>query len=355
MAGFAVAVALSSCADQRKFSPAPGLRPTAWSADSLPSFVKKHAYQKRLDISGLAFFDSTLYVATNIGVLEVQGGHLRQILTWLPDDNVVSGPWSDPSGRQIWFERDHDNVFVRKDSTDWRQVALPEPPAGYYTRGEALEGFQAAGDSMTFRLVGAGQVWRWSADSAWVMGPQPTSDDTMTLVGFAASGAAEVYITSSGGCGYLPCTNLARWHTGSQWGKPITLAVGELGQLLSTTDGVFVRGTDGVLLRVGAESAVRLSVPGRCEAIARGSDGRLLASFRGAGIYKYDRTWVKLFDDPNPGSQGEQWAYLAEDHGQLAYGTTTVPQLDGDRQFQSGSLGLWVVVNGRLVAIDLAK
>src|SRR5476651_642260 len=69
---------------------------------ALASIVKEHAYESRLSIDGIALRDSTLYVATNVGLLEARHAQIIRITQWFPDDNVVSGPWYDESHDRIW-------------------------------------------------------------------------------------------------------------------------------------------------------------------------------------------------------------------------------------------------------------
>ena len=332
--------------------------PTRRAPSELASIIESQAYHAHLSIDGIAFLDSILYVTTNVGLLEVHGRELRHLYQWYGDDNVVSGPWSDEARERIWLQRDHDNVLLRLDRAGWQKIALPEPPSGTYTRGDILEGFRGIGDSAGFRLVGAGHVWKWSEPSAWAVDSTPPADELSGTIGSARVGNRELYVVSSGGCGYLTCINQGFWHDGGHWGAPVRLAVASVKDVLAASHSVFVRGNQGELLRVDRDAAVVMRTPGLCEAIARTSDGRLIASFRKAGIFVLDAGWRKLLDDPVPTSEGEQWAFLAEHKGVIAFATTTVPQLKSgttDTWYESGTLGLWVSDGARLMRVETVR
>ena len=348
-----------ACTERRLPVPpsnAPLRRPPA----ELVRLIRSQAYESRLSIDGLAFADSTLYVATNIGLLEVRDHAVAAIDQWPSDENVVSGPWADAARRQLWVLRVRDNTFRLREGASWRAVPPPSPEGGY-TRGDVLEGFRAAADSAAFRLVGAGHVWRW-ADSSWVAEPNPPVTGSDGVVGAAFVGGRALVMTSSGGCGYLSCTNRAFWREGADWGPALAVAVSEIAEVIVATDGasekVYMRGTDGGLLRADRDSLVRVSTPGPCEAIARGSGGRLLASFRDAGIFTADgQGWRKRFDDPTRGAPGKQRAYIAEFSGVVALATTTVPNLKpgtNDEWFESGTLGLWISDSTGLRRVSLS-
>jgi hypothetical protein len=120
---------------------------------------------------------------------------------------------------------------------------------------------------------------------------------------------------------------------------------------------VFVRGEKGDLLRVEQNKVTPVEIPAPCEAISSTSQGKLIASFRGAGIFVLEKTWIKLFDYPYPDSEGEHRAYLAENNGIVAFATAAVPQLkrknNKEEWYYTGTDALWVSEGDRLVRVNI--
>ena len=333
-------------------------RLTYHAPSELANIVRRQAYESRLDIAGIALRDTTLYVATNVGLLDIRGSRLVRIAQWLSDDNVVSGPWYDERGDRMWVKRDHDNVLFYQHDSVWTQVSLPKPPNGQdYTRGDILEGFRGISDSTAFRLLGAGTVWRWD-DSTWRMDGRPPTDPLNATIGFGRVAKDEVMVVTSGSCAYLPCTNQAYWRTSEGWQQPLRLDVKSVEDVVSASGAVYARGNKGELLRIDRDSVAKLMTPGFCEAIARTAAGKLIASFRGVGLFLRDTGWTKRFDDPSDPRTGEQQAFIAERGGRVAFATTTVSQLrpgSSDKFVQSGNLGVWISEGAKLVRIPLAQ
>jgi hypothetical protein len=119
------------CSEGNRVS-ASSVQPTYRPSADLRRLIKGHAYESRLSIDGIAYHDSTLYVATNVGLLEVRAQRVARIAQWLADDNVVSGPWYDESHDRLWIKRDHDNVLLYRGDSTWTQLSLPKPPNGEY-------------------------------------------------------------------------------------------------------------------------------------------------------------------------------------------------------------------------------
>lgn len=329
--------------------------PVAVAPSAISAIIKHKAYQSRLSVDGVAFSDSTLLVGTNVGLMEIRGTRVTALYQWPGVESVVSGPWPDQQNARVWMERDGDNVFLTSGSAGWREIQLPVPPHGDYTRGDILEGFHVLVDSATVRLVGGGAVWRWTGDTAWVEEPQPALGDTEAVAGFATLKGRAFYVVTDGGCGYLPCHNRGYWLENGQWRSLPLHLKGGVGQVISTSDAVFARGDSGEVLRIGRDSAASVITPGFCDALARRSDGKLIASIRKVGVYVLDGQWHKLFDDPSR-AQGERLAYLAEQGGVYALGTSTVPYIKPgteDTWLQSGEVGLWVSVGTRLVSVPI--
>jgi hypothetical protein len=131
-------------------------------------------------------------------------------------------------------------------------------------------------------------------------------------------------------------------------------------QVVALDDRACLRTGDGQLRWASRAGVSELKALGRCDAVTTTTAGKLLASFRGVGIHVLEGdTWKRLFDDPCPAGEREHWAYLAEHNGQVAYATTSVPQLDKSAGFdpknpkwtRTGTDALWVSQADRLVPL----
>ena len=101
-----------------------------------------------------------------------------------------------------------------------------------------------------------------------------------------------------------------------------------------------------------------METPGFCEAMARTTEGKLIASFRGTGIFELDGSWNKLFEDPYEGSGGEHWAYLAEHDGSVSFATAAKGHRKsgpGNERHYKGTDALWISEDTRLVRVDLMR
>ncbi len=128
----------------------------------------------------------------------------------------------------------------------------------------------------------------------------------------------------------------------------------DFGGVVTTDEGIYVRAEDGSLFLIRSENVQLLETPGRCEAIALTSTGKLLASFADRGIYLFDnREWDLKAPYPYGKQEGEHWAHLAESSGEIAYATSSAPQIQANDRFTySGSVALWVLRGGKLERIS---
>jgi hypothetical protein len=129
----------------------------------------------------------------------------------------------------------------------------------------------------------------------------------------------------------------------------------EFGGAVTTAGGAYVRATDGRLFQIDSKKVQVLETPGRCEAIAQTSAGKLIASFVDRGIFHLDKgRWELKAAHPYGPQEGRHWAFLAESNGQIAYATTSLPQNQSGKTVYRGSTALWILRAGKLerVALD---
>jgi hypothetical protein len=273
----------------------------------------------------------------------------------------VEGPWVDETSKSLWIHRVHDGSLLRLDETGWHLVALPAPPKGYYSRGDMSEGFRGMSDTSGFRLVGGGgYVWGWSPPDHWILETAPSAPEFSALVGVGFFRGREIRVMRLEFCPPRSCNYAFYRRDGHGWSGGRDLPVGQVRQVLGTADGIFARSDTGELVRFDDNGAVVLETPGKCEAIARTSADKLMASFVGAGVFTLTQDgWTKVLDYPHGSSEGEHFALLAEENGVVAYATSSKPRLVGSasraKWEYSGSTALWVSEGGKWVRIDAEK
>lgn len=313
--------------------------------------AKATAYRGRVDFARLAFARDRLYVASSIGLMEVQGSAVSAVYRWHPVRSRVDEVWRGPAGRSLWIQHQMTGDLGRLDDAGWHNVKLPVPPRGY-TRGDFLGGFKAAANDKDFWLAGGSTVWLWQPQgAAWqalALPPGRSEFEAVQVQGgpqgpIVVRGAGELF----GGC------KDAKVLVGRADGTWTEYGFGDLctRDFVVLGDAIYVRRGDGRLTRNRAGVMQDLMAPGRVEAITRSSDDRLIVSVTDGGIFVFGTgTWQKLFDAPYPKGVGEQWVQLAEHDGKVALATVQKP-LSGDGY--SGVDGLWISSGAEMVRVTL--
>jgi hypothetical protein len=338
-------------------STAPAEKPIVNAAGEIHKLIKALPSYAPFSVTGIAFYKGHLFAGSNIGLIDLKGAVPSAVYRWNPGDAVIEGPWADEVSGSLWIQRDHDGALLRMDQAGWHLVTLPDPPNGYFSRGDVLAGFRGVSDSSGFRLVGGGFVWRREDTGGWTLEPSPPLPKYSALEGVAFSGSAEMVVARLGTCSIQPCGYAAYWREANGWKPAIPLPMCCVKQVLGTMSEAIVRGENGGLVRITRTEAVALPAPGPIDAVTRASNGRMFASVAGAGIFARDgEHWTKLLDYPDGVAPGEHWAYLAEEHGVVAFATTSVPQLQSNNKFiYSGSTALWVSAGTHWVRAALGK
>ena len=146
-----------------------------------------------------------------------------------------------------------------------------------------------------------------------------------------------------------------------QWRRQNITDNMEVGHVAVTSDAMYVRAWDGRIFALTPQEVEVVTAPGLCDALARTSDGRLLASFIGHGVYLFGNgRWALRAQWPYGSDEGEHHAYLAEESGEIAYATKSVPHMKRSKEVQavpewswSGTDALWLLRNGRLERVVL--
>lgn len=344
--------------------------PSVLPAAKLTALIKALPEYAEFGYSGMAFYKGRLYVGTNVGLIEIEEGRAVNLYQFQKDDSVVSGPWLDEANRLLWLLDEHTRELLNFNGTIWHRVALPQPPKGYYSRGDALEGIRAIGNANGFWLQSGGGVWRWdSTENRWTVIPVPTLESQFAdaIIGVMPLGAKPLFIVRHQVLSFLVkadedftsdtiVTDDGGWHA----------VTNDSGLKFFADDWVtanqsgYVCTRKGELLKVTPQAITRLDSPGECEALARGESDALLASIRRTGIYEFTRSWQLRAPHPYPSGTGDYWAHLSGSGAELAFAIDGKPIVDKSRSFgtdmkfiQNAPTALWFSRGAEFRAVEI--
>lgn len=263
---------------------APADGPNVKPAGEIHKLIKSLPNYAPFSFTGIAFYKDRLFAGTNIGLIELKNALPQTVYQWTHGDAVVEGPWADDATDSLWIQRDHDGALLRLDQKGWHLVKLPDPPKGYFSRGDVLGGFRGVCELSGFRFVGGGFVWKRDVADHWTLEPSPPVPEYSSLEGIAFFDSFEVLVVKLGASSVQPCGHVAYWREANTWGTAINLPFCCVNQVLGAADGVGVRGGKGSLVRVTRTEAVTLPAPGPVEAMTLTSSRKALVSVAGAGI-----------------------------------------------------------------------
>jgi hypothetical protein len=321
---------------------APGSGPPAvLPATKLSAMIKALPDYTNFAYSGLAFYKGKLYVATNLGLLEVEQGRAVSLYRFQKRYSVVSGPWLDEANQLLWVMDEETRELLNYNGSVWHRVGLAKPPKGYYSRGDALEGVRPIANKDGFWLASGGGVWRWDpANDRWTIPPMPTLDSQYAdaIIGVLPLDSKLLFIVRHEVLSFLVkdgqdfasdtiVTDDGGWHTvANETGLKFfadSWAVTEQSGYLCTRNGL--------LLKVTPRAIAKLDAPGECETLARSALGTLLASFRRTGIYEFTAGWQLRDPHPYPSGTGDYWAHLSGSGTELAFAIDGKPVADRSR------------------------
>jgi hypothetical protein len=320
--------------------------PSVLPAGKLTTLVKALPEYAKFGYSGMAFYKGRLYVATNVGLLEIEQGRAVSLYQFQKDDSVVSGPWFDEANQLLWVVDEHTLELLNFNGDVWHRVALPQPPKGYYTRGDALEGVRPIGNANGFWMQSGGGVWRWdSTENHWSAVPLPTLDppNADAIIGVLPVGSKLLFVVRHQVLSFLVkdgedfksdtiVANEGGWHTVASDGGLKFFA----DDWVAADESGYVCTRSGQLLKVSSIAITKLDAAGECETLARSASGTLLASFRRAGIYEYATSWRRLAANPYPSGTGDYWAHLSGTGTELGFAITAKPVVDKTRSSDAG-------------------
>ena len=321
--------------------------PTILPASKLSALIKAQSDYAPFGYSGLAFYKGKLYVATNLGLLEMEEGRLGRVYRFQNNHSVVSGPWLDTANQLLWVLDDQTNQLLSYDGMVWHRVNLPKPQKGYYSRGDVLEGIKPSSNAKGFWLQAGGSVWQWDpAKNTWIFENRRTSSlssqDADTIIGVLPIGTKLLFILRHELLSFLV--------KNSEDFASDTLVAGDGDErVVPSGSGIkffaekwvvadesgYICTRSGLVLKVTPQAITKLDVPGECETLSSTESGTLLASFHRKGIYEYTTDWRLRAAYPYPSGNGEYWAHLSGHGKELAFAINGKPVVD--KEHSSGS------------------
>lgn len=306
--------------------------PTIVDPKEIPALLRALPDYAVFSFGEVCFLGDKLYAATNMGLLEVKDGSAQHLYRWSKRDSVVSGAWCEARRNYLWVQP-RDLRLFRYDGSQWSDVAFP-PPASYYSRGDVLKGFQILTNENGVWLLGGDQVSRRDETSqSWIAEKSPPSSYEDKLVRVMASPKGLLFVMRHEGLDFLVHGDDFKSDTVHHSDKSFTAIPNQTGKPFFADGAVYASGSgficsrSGDVLRVTDTAIVRIEIPGQCEVMASDSQGKLVVSFRGKGIFEYSGSWKQLLPCPYPPDEEKHFIWLAVDNGRVALATSAMPEI----------------------------
>jgi hypothetical protein len=278
--------------------------------------------------AGLGYFKSKLYVATNVGLAEIENGEVVRLFRFQKKYSVVSGPWIDRVNQILWVLDEQTFELLSFDGNKWKRLPMPHPQKGYFTRGEALEGVRAVSGHADFAFTAGESAWRWVAQNgtwAALSAPPAETGGYSAIVGILPMGSniflvrheslpflfkdrqnfqSDTAVISNGSWSEIPN------HTGLHFFADEWAVAGDFGYICTQR---------GELLRVSVDEISLVHGLGQCESLTVTDAGNLLVSFRKLGIYELASNWEQRAAPPYPSGAGDYWTHIAAHGDEIAY------------------------------------
>lgn len=347
--------------------------PTEYSAEDANRIVKNNL--AGLGITGVAFFNGKLYVASTLGLMEYEGDKLVRLYKW------NSGSWDtvhnlsfDRTNKSLWLNHYRDAKLFRFDGFAWQNVDRPKKMHDLpFTRDDLSQGFQGFSISGSFWVQGAGQAWRWVPDSNnWepVQMPDVTceienkqnsvasgcfasiapSRDRFRIIVHSAISGRDYGRTPTNAPKPFPDHVLSL--EGNNWHEvlPETREGLYTKRVLVGDEFAYIQTHKDLLFRLASERIELIDSLGKIEALTVSSNGRLIVSFQNKGIFEFGESWVKLFDSPYISDEDLHVA-ITESQGSIALSIqTNTLKKDSDRPPR-----LWISREGELTELPISN
>jgi hypothetical protein len=311
----------------------------------------------KIDFVQMAFARGKLYVASMIGVIEIEGTTVSAIYRWHKHVPRIDNVWAGPGRSSLWIMHRMNDALTLLDDAGWHNMELPVPKDGYYSRGDMMHGFRSAATDTGFWMAGGPYLWSWEGKpAAWVQVPLPAIDNRGIVFGLH-SGHKRPVVAQGEDSFFDECKGvvLLQRAPDRSWAE-VRLSETCVKDLTGSDTVSYFRNKKGDLFRFQNGKEEKLEAPGKVVAMTMASESSLLAAIEDAGIFRFDGKWTKLFDYPFAKDIGEQFIKLAAHDGRIALATSRSSHMKpgrSDQWVETGADALWVSDGERLVKIEV--
>ena len=367
-----------------------GVSPRIFTGEAM---VGQFSRSNDLECASLLFYSNRLFESAAPGLLEIENGSITKLYRWGRDYSVLDGAWADKAHGLLWVSFGEDEGRLASyDGKNWQEVRFPRPGHGYISRGDALHGFRGVSNSKAFWLEGAGRAWRWQGPRSekWSEEALPAAfhseRQTDILLKLLIPAEDNVFFIKRGDRDWDWLVALSdsprmqnhskrnqveaeiqgdsAWYLGNGQWSMVTNNDGKFiaEEAMAIKDKGYLRTTKAELFEVAETGVSKVKTPGACEAIAQSSDGTLLASFHGLGVFELKGDWHKLLDNPYAAAEGDFKVLLAAHRECIALAVVPQPQyplqprpsLSLPSRIYNSHPGLWVAQGQEWKAVTIS-
>ncbi len=356
--------------------------PTVFEGDSARN--KFESLRNSLSVNGVTFFDDRVYLSTSSAILEFTGERLDRLYKcrradWDSFDRVGV----DRISRNLWFESERDRRLLKFDGSKWSSQSLPAlPEPEYYSRGDAIAGFNGFNYDGKFLLLNTHRFWlpngrrAWSYETSNSWSPfdfpasafhcnlgnpdrlsekgclreiGPIGDELCAvlhgdLIGQDIARGESVRDEFTPQPDIVTCMRGGSWRVLNPEGTPEFFS----DKVVSRNNAMFTTTRAGKISRITKTGPESVATLGEVEALTVSSEGNLLVWFSGKGIYELRGEWIKLFDVPFEPKSNLKGSLIEENAGIIVVAAS--PPLDPEARRPAPDL-VWIMKEGRVVQI----
>jgi hypothetical protein len=315
--------------------------------------------------SGLAYFQDKLYVATNVGLAELENGNVIRLFQFQKEYSVVSGPWVDQVNQLLWALDDETFELLSFNGKKWRRFPMPSPQNGYYTRGDVLTGVRAALGQRGLVFTAGDGAWEWDVKRvSWSALTFPPGD--ISVAHYAALFGVlpldkNIFLIRHERFPFMltkqqnfSSDTAVFWNNG--WiDVPNRTGLNFFADEWTIADNAaYICTQRKELLQVSLSEISLVNGPGPCETVTTNDVGNLLVSFQKLGIYELTTNgWQRRALPLYPSGAGDYWTHLAAHGDEMAYAIEGKSVVDNEKSegthmafTRNAPTHLWVMRSG---------
>lgn len=333
--------------------------PQVLTKDDIPTLIAALPHPS-IHIAGMAFLDNRLFVRTTIGLIEIQSGAVVRVYRWNLDFGGLIGPWADKAHHSLWLIDPEGAHTLRFDGTRWFRHKFPKSLNGHLGRGDRYAGFHGIGNKKDFWLIGAGGAWKWLPETnRWGVEPIFKSKESSYFLHSALPLESGLILLASS---TRPWERTFSDHPADiayalegEWTliENPSHTVFHVGEVPAPAQSGYLCSKEKEILRITTKRIEKMDPPGPCEAIASTEKNAVLITVKGQGLYEWsENEWTQAAPDPYPKTEGEHYAFLAEQDGVIAYATSSKRDLKYSST-ETGTVALWLSSGSAFQQVDL--